>query len=573
MENDTTIYDNEKKNRNQELDPEATELVSDNGAGACPPPLPDNMAEETADDETCPGNESYRTDYTDDGEPQDEDFTTEEEEGVAAAGEEKKSGIWKNVVIGGVSGIMLGAGATVLTSAISAEDGEEPVENPEEKPEESNPNQHPLTDGEVPLAHNVNDSMSFGQAFAAARAEVGPGGVFEWHGQLYGTYYADEWNNMSAAERAEYNSHFSWAGSHTGSNGGGSSQTTHHNDHHGDNGGGDHGPEHVKPQPDGPGHDIKTVNVDGHEIKVNMVAHNSDGTNHASVEIDGHPAILTDLNGDGVFDGMIMDTNGDNVINGNEVAEVPFKVSVDDLGGAQDSEVNCVQMGQSLGFRFDVEHNGPEPEKPVAEDGLEIIHDNSTGQNWAYISVDGETRILGDLDGDGTFDGMLNDRNGDRVIDIDEVIDIRSEGFTVESLGGVTTTVDSFSPSTLMARAGWQAAPEEDVNGVAAGESNLVAEADVTTEGARTINAEDQTDESETDVTAEDKTLVAEVSEENIPQEKPLQPETIAEAEAEPEGYTPEGLAEQSHIDTENQNMAEADFDADITDPMTDGMA
>lgn len=38
----------------------------------------------------------------------------------------------------------------------------------------------------------VTDDMSFSEAFAAAREELGPGGVFEWNGQLYGTFYATE---------------------------------------------------------------------------------------------------------------------------------------------------------------------------------------------------------------------------------------------------------------------------------------------------------------------------------------------------------------------------------------------
>lgn len=71
---------------------------------------------------------------------------------------------------------------------------------------------HSWSDGTVDVAQSVNDSMSFSEAFAAARAEVGPGGAFEWHGKVYGTYYAEEWNSMSAAEKAEYNSHFSWGG-------------------------------------------------------------------------------------------------------------------------------------------------------------------------------------------------------------------------------------------------------------------------------------------------------------------------------------------------------------------------
>lgn len=57
---------------------------------------------------------------------------------------------------------------------------------------------------ELQVATGVDDSMSFAEAFAAAREEVGPGGLFEWHGQTYGTYYQDEWQNMSPEEQGEY---------------------------------------------------------------------------------------------------------------------------------------------------------------------------------------------------------------------------------------------------------------------------------------------------------------------------------------------------------------------------------
>ena len=50
----------------------------------------------------------------------------------------------------------------------------------------------------------VSDSMSFSEAFAAARAEVGPGGVFYWHGGVYGTYYANEWDAMTAEAKQEF---------------------------------------------------------------------------------------------------------------------------------------------------------------------------------------------------------------------------------------------------------------------------------------------------------------------------------------------------------------------------------
>lgn len=57
---------------------------------------------------------------------------------------------------------------------------------------------------EMDVATTVDDSMSFSEAFAAARNEVGPGGLFTWHGHTYGTYYADEWNAMSEADKDQY---------------------------------------------------------------------------------------------------------------------------------------------------------------------------------------------------------------------------------------------------------------------------------------------------------------------------------------------------------------------------------
>lgn len=56
----------------------------------------------------------------------------------------------------------------------------------------------------APLAEGVDDSMSFGDAFKTARAEVGPGGIFEWRGNLYNTYIKPEWDAMDKSERADF---------------------------------------------------------------------------------------------------------------------------------------------------------------------------------------------------------------------------------------------------------------------------------------------------------------------------------------------------------------------------------
>jgi len=106
--------------------------------------------------------------------------------------EEKKNDTMRKVAIGGGIGILLGASAAAVAQTLSS--SETPDEDVEVEPA-------PDT---VSVASNVSDGMSFGDAFAAARAELGPGGMFTWHGNSYSTYTADEWDNMSAGERADY---------------------------------------------------------------------------------------------------------------------------------------------------------------------------------------------------------------------------------------------------------------------------------------------------------------------------------------------------------------------------------
>ncbi|MBQ9362584.1 MAG: hypothetical protein IJT97_04085 [Bacteroidaceae bacterium] len=118
----------------------------------------------------------------------------------------QKSSRWQTVSIGGVAGIAMGAaGAYAMKDDV-------PVE---EVTEEANENTADAVDaevqdvtevphvGEVQMA-TVDQSLSFADAFDAARAGVGSGGVFVWHGQLYNTFTADEWANMSDAEKNEF---------------------------------------------------------------------------------------------------------------------------------------------------------------------------------------------------------------------------------------------------------------------------------------------------------------------------------------------------------------------------------
>lgn len=120
--------------------------------------------------------------------------------------EEKKQGnAWKQVTLGGVSGILMGAGLLYAgqVAAKELDTEEEPeAEKPEVQAPEAGETSHTLENGLQVAA--VSDEMSFGEAFAAARAEVGPGGVFHWHGGIYNTYTADEWNAMTVEQKHDF---------------------------------------------------------------------------------------------------------------------------------------------------------------------------------------------------------------------------------------------------------------------------------------------------------------------------------------------------------------------------------
>lgn len=81
----------------------------------------------------------------------------------------------------------------------------EPEIEPEPAPEVSSQ----LEGRDMTVASEVNDSMSFNEAFAAARQAIGPGGLFVWHGHAYGTYYKNEWDAMSQEDQDQY-----WADVH-----------------------------------------------------------------------------------------------------------------------------------------------------------------------------------------------------------------------------------------------------------------------------------------------------------------------------------------------------------------------
>ena len=172
MNNENTIYDNAKTNRN---DNEETQLDL-------------NVKQKTE------SKKDNKSDAKVEANSKAEDNNAQTEDGG------KKKSIFKKAAAGLGLGVLMGASAAFVSadeldpSALGIEPLDGADEGLGESDEEPAMN---LSDGEIPVASSVSDEMSFSEAFAAAREEVGPGGVFEWNGNVYNTYYADEWENMS----------------------------------------------------------------------------------------------------------------------------------------------------------------------------------------------------------------------------------------------------------------------------------------------------------------------------------------------------------------------------------------
>ena len=298
MNNENTQYDDK---RNYAAD-EATQLDS-HGAGKA-------GADEATqfDDSRFPEDEATRLD----GQTQ------------AAPAQPQKRSMGKRVAIAFGASAALGAGAAALMSATPADstDDDDDIVSPD----------HPeWTDGQVAVATTVDDSMSFGEAFNAARDEVGAGGVFEWHGYIYSTYTAEEWDAMSQEERDEYGSHFSWQGGATNTTaaadptasqtGSGSSAAT--------------ASTATTPQGEGPDYTagahegqaevvaVSDDDIDDSGIEVLGVQHDSEsGMTYASITMGGHDAVLVDIDSDDTFEVLAVDANDDHQISDNEMIDI-----------------------------------------------------------------------------------------------------------------------------------------------------------------------------------------------------------------------------------------------------------
>lgn len=293
----------------------------------------------------------------------------------ANANKAGKNNIWPRVAASAGAGVVIGGLSTMFMSM-----GENPKEgdnSPHSDDHGKSHLSHPeLVSGDIDVASSVNDNMSFNEAFAAARAEVGAGGVFEWHGQIYSTYLAQEWDSMSPSQRAEYESHFAWNNNNHSTN-----DVTGHSIH-----------SDTAMHTSHAGHDdISVVSVDssdaeieadvdnwlssqnenhsetgdhdfladanlnpgselGHDIEILGVSYDSETNSHiGNMTIDGQEVILVDVDGDMQFDYMGIDFNDNGYLDSNELTPINEEhLTVDDLGDFYDQSDDMLSLDDNM---------------------------------------------------------------------------------------------------------------------------------------------------------------------------------------------------------------------------------
>lgn len=246
--------------------------------------------------------------------------SNEQDASVEVAPAKKNSG-WKSVTISGVAGVMLGSASTLFAH----EKLEEQQNNEESQGEDvtgqgTNTPHAEATHSDIHMASSVNDDMSFSEAFAAARHEVGAGGAFVWHGGVYGTYYGNEWNQLSPEEQQAFTAN---------------AMGTHHQT--AATTGQSHTDVHSVASTDTPNHDdvSATSNVhttthetphstDDPEIQVlgveeNVVLEDGSVVNLGFAEVGGHAAMFIDSDDNSLFDQVIIDVNNNQEIDEQDI--------------------------------------------------------------------------------------------------------------------------------------------------------------------------------------------------------------------------------------------------------------
>jgi hypothetical protein len=237
---------------------------------------------------------------------------TTENAPVNSADSDKKdaSKSWAKNAASGAAGAAAGIGGAFLFS--SFKEAEEPVTDPQPQPQPyPSPNVSDFDGNQVSVAEGTNNGMSFSQAFAAARNEVGPGGVFFWRGGVYGTYYKNEWENFSPEYKrtfsnypyqpqSETNEEYDASGNHH------AAANTH--GYHGNNVNHD---DVIIPTP-ASDDNVILVSDEIPEVEVLHAEIDGQSISYVPTYIDGQETVFIDVDNDGVYDAIIINDYTDN---------------------------------------------------------------------------------------------------------------------------------------------------------------------------------------------------------------------------------------------------------------------
>ena len=227
---------------------------------------------------------------------------------------------WVKIAGGAGTGLLLGSVAMLMMSSKPA-DGEIESSNGDTPGHEgfAETDASATAAGSIPQADSVSEDMSFGEAFAAARQEFGPGATFVWHGNVYSTYLAEEWQKLTAAQQDGYYNQATGKLPPAQTDTVEDVEVDTQNDSHVDNPTNEgENEEHMTEQEQFTVHDNMEVEVLGvyHEEDQNSELYGSalyQGT------VDGHQAILVDAGNDGTIEGFVVDVNDDGNISENEI--------------------------------------------------------------------------------------------------------------------------------------------------------------------------------------------------------------------------------------------------------------
>ena len=265
------------------------------------------------------------------------------------------------VVVGNLAWGLAGEAKEAVDEYIAESQTEEPEEievTEEVEATEVVQTEH-LPDGGIEAAdvsNIVTENMSFNEAFAAARADVGSGGVFEWKGNLYGTYYKEEWDNLSPEETQEY-----WA-SVEAADVDIEQEVL---------------PEDVQPEELIAKAEIIDIDGDGDKDSIVVDTNNDGEIDVVGTDLDGDgniDVVASDLDGDGKIDTVVADTNYDGQVDA-IVADTNYDGKIDTIAADTNYDGKIDEFAQDTDSDGEVDMHETTEDNGIIADSSEMEDD------------------------------------------------------------------------------------------------------------------------------------------------------------------------------------------------------